>query len=112
MAIPGNSQGRVFRLAPAILGIASGAVFDTSSGATWSSINTGLPSTAANVRGIVIAPKTPATIYATTLAVDGFGAIFKTTDGAASWRAIGSVSRVSSVVVDACAKNTTGASIE
>jgi photosystem II stability/assembly factor-like uncharacterized protein len=100
MANPGNSFGRVFRLAPTILGIASGLAVHTSWGATWSEIDSGLSRTEVNLRTIVVAPKTPATIYASAFGADGSGRIFKTTDGAASWKAISSIVAVNSVFVD------------
>jgi hypothetical protein len=94
-----NSAGREFRLAAAILVITSGVAIDSSWAATWTEINTGLPSTAVDVNTITIAPATPSTIYAHTNGADG-GSIFKTTDGAASWKAISSVVGVNSLVVD------------
>src|SRR5689334_5849312 len=90
----------VFRVFPAILGIASGLVCTTGWGATWSQINAGLPSTSVNVRAIVVAPRTPATIYASVLSADGSGHLFKTTDGAANWKPISSVVGANSIVVD------------
>jgi photosystem II stability/assembly factor-like uncharacterized protein len=95
-----NSVGREFRLAVAILVIAGGVAINSSRAATWTEINTGLPSTAVDVSSIAIAPTTPSTIYARTFSANGSGGIFKTTDGAGSWRAISSVVGVNSLVVD------------
>jgi photosystem II stability/assembly factor-like uncharacterized protein len=100
MANPGNSSGHVFLLASAILGIGSGLVVHTGWGATWSEIDAGLSSTDLSVRAIVVAPKAPATLYASALGPDGAGRIFKSTDGAASWEAISSIVAVNSVFVD------------
>jgi photosystem II stability/assembly factor-like uncharacterized protein len=100
MANPGSPPGRVFRLAPAILGIASGLALGTGWGATWSEIDAGLPGADVNVRTIVVAGGTPSTIYASAIDADGSGHIFKTTDGAASWKALSSLVGASSVFVD------------
>src|ERR1041385_928513 len=100
MANPGNSFGWVFRLSPGILGIPTALLFNASWGATWSEIDAGLPSTGVNVRAVVVAPRTPTTIYASAFGADGSGRIFKTTDGAASWKRISSIVGVNSVFVD------------
>src|SRR5882724_1821648 len=80
--------------------IASGLLISTCSAATWSGINAGLPAAVVRVGSIVIVPKTPSTIYARTFGSDGSGAIFKSTDGATSWKAISSIVGVNAVVVD------------
>ena len=96
-----NFAGRVFCLAPAILLITSGIVFETSWCANWSEINTGLPKTGVRVSSIVIPAKTSSTIYARTFSPDGTGGgLFKSTDAAASWKAIGSVVGVGNLVAD------------
>jgi len=88
-------------VAPATLGIASGLLIGACSAATWSGINAGLPATGVRVGSIVLAPKTPSTIYARAIGADGSGTLFKSTDGAASWKAISSIVGVNAVVVDA-----------
>jgi photosystem II stability/assembly factor-like uncharacterized protein len=95
-----NSVERALRLAVVILLLTSGVVIDTSQAASWSQVNTGLPGAVVNVTSIAIAPAQHSTIYAHTLGVDGIGGIFKTTDGAGSWKTISSVVGVNFLVVD------------
>jgi photosystem II stability/assembly factor-like uncharacterized protein len=87
-------------LGPAILFMTAALAIQTGRAATWSEINAGLPVTGVEVAKIVVAPSTPSTLYANARRPDGTGAIFKTTDGARSWRDIGSVTGATSVVVD------------
>lgn len=96
----GNSFGWVFRLSPAILGIAAGLVLNTGWGATWTEIDTGLPSTGVNARAIVVAPGSPSTIYVSGFGADGSSRIFKTTDGGANWKPISSIVAANSIFVD------------
>ena len=96
----GNVVGHARRLAAAILVVASGVVIDTSRAASWSPVNTGLPSAAVNVNAVAIVPAQSSTIYARTTSADGTGGIFKTTDGAGSWKAISNVVGVYSLAVD------------
>jgi photosystem II stability/assembly factor-like uncharacterized protein len=91
----------VFGLAAVILVLTSGA-----GAASWSEINTGLPSAAVDVSALVISPTTPSTVYALTRSVDYTGGIFKTTDGAGSWRAISSVVRANFLIVDPTTSST------
>jgi photosystem II stability/assembly factor-like uncharacterized protein len=100
MANPANFLLRALRPVSAILGIASGLVLNSSRAATWSEIDSALPSAGVNVRAVVIASKTPATIYATATGAEGSSYIFKTTDGAATWRPISSTVLANSVLVD------------
>ncbi len=95
MRIRSKSAGRALCLV-----IASGVFIDTSRAASWSEINTGLSSAAVNVSSIVIVPAQPSTLYARTIGADGIGGIFKTTDGAGTWKAISNVVGVNSLVVD------------
>src|SRR5690242_20212463 len=95
-----DSFGWLFRLSLGVFAVASGVVFNTGWGATWSEIDAGLPSTAVNIRAIAVAPRTPATIYASAISADGSGRLYKTTNGAANWRAVSSIVGVSSVFVD------------
>src|SRR5215470_14233085 len=96
-----NSVRRLFRLAPAILAIAAELLSGRCSAATWTGINAGLPATGVRVGSIAVAPKTPSTIYARAIGADGSGSLFKSTDGAASWKAISNIVGVNAVVVDA-----------
>ena len=100
MANPANFLLRARRPVSAILGIASGLVLNSSRAATWSEIDSALPSTGVSVRAVAIASKTPATIYATAAGADGSSYIFKTTDGAATWKPISSTVLGNSVLVD------------
>src|SRR5262250_3341719 len=96
-----NSVRRLFRLAPAILAIAAELLSGRCSAATWTGINAGLPATGVKVGSIAVAPKTPSTIFARAISADGSGSLFKSTDGAASWKAISNIIGVNAVVVDA-----------
>jgi photosystem II stability/assembly factor-like uncharacterized protein len=82
-----------------------GGVFKSTDGAvSWQAVNNGLPCREGQggcpngvmgpaVRALVIDPTTPTTLYVGTQyggvdgSVDGSGAVFKSTDGAASWQA-------------------------
>jgi photosystem II stability/assembly factor-like uncharacterized protein len=74
-------------LAPQVLyaGTDQGVYKSTNGGAIWRSV--GLPTQ--QVRGLVLDPQVPSTIYAGTLAFSGSG-IFKSTDSGASWRLMNS----------------------
>jgi photosystem II stability/assembly factor-like uncharacterized protein len=85
-------------LVSAILVIISGAAIDTMRAATWSAINTGLSSVDVSVNSIVIAPSS--TLYANTRTPLGATGIFKTTDGAGTWKALSSIVGAGSLVVD------------
>src|SRR5439155_6256077 len=68
----------------------NGGVFkSTDGGADWSPVNTGLPSP--NISALAVDPQTPATLYASvsmgSFAFPSSGAVFKSTDGGASWSA-------------------------
>src|SRR5207244_4053229 len=99
-----HSVRRALSRAAAILVLAAGVTLDTARAATWRAINTGLPAIAAGVNSLAIDPATPSTIYALTLS-GGVGitpvpGLFKTTDGGANWKAVGSVGGVASLVID------------
>src|SRR5215467_10871686 len=96
-----NSVRRLLQLAPAILAIATELLSGRCSAATWTGINVGLPATGVKVGSIAVAPKTPSTIYARAIGADGSGSLFKSTDAAASWKAISSIVGVNALVVDA-----------
>src|SRR5262245_16852929 len=74
--------------------------------ATWSETNTGLPSAVPGVIALTVNRKTPSTLYARTTE----GSVFKSTDGAATWRPLGSVAGVASLVVDPTTSSTVYAS--
>ena len=93
-----SSVRRAFRLALGVLGMA--CAVGASGAATWTAINTGLPASPVNVSSIVIAPKAPSIIYARTYSADGSGGLFKSTDGAASWKAMSSIVQVNAVIAD------------
>src|SRR5262249_24939979 len=64
--------------------VAGGVFKSTDGGATWSSINNGLPSNLA--MAIVVDPVTPSTVYVTMAPHVGvLGGVFKSTNGGANW---------------------------
>ena len=65
-------------------------------GASWSESNTGLPGVTAGVRSLTVDPLAPSTIYA----LSNNGGIFKSTDGAGSWRRLGGIAGASYLVLD------------
>jgi photosystem II stability/assembly factor-like uncharacterized protein len=79
-------------LAPAIFFLTSGMVF----GANWQQINSGLPITVAGVKALIVDPKTPSTLYAST----ANGSVFKTTDGGGSWTPLSTVTAVNLLIGD------------
>src|SRR4026208_128847 len=64
--------------------------------ATWRETNNGLPGAVPGVEALTVDPRAPSTIYARTNA----GSVFKSTDGAGSWRPLSSIAGVSFLVVD------------
>ena len=72
----------------------SGVLKSTNGGASWSSVNSGLPFNKASdgssylywVRALVVDPQNSNTVYAGTAG----GGVFKSTDGGASWSALNS----------------------
>lgn len=73
----------LYALSPSgLLFFATTSVFKTTDGgASWNTINTGLP--AASIDGLAIDPATPTTVYAGTAS----SGVFKTTNGGGSWSA-------------------------
>ncbi len=65
-------------------------------GASWSAINNGLPTTIIGVTAITVDPSAPSTLYART----SRGALFKSTDAAASWTLLAGAGTVSFLAID------------
>jgi photosystem II stability/assembly factor-like uncharacterized protein len=85
-------MGRRMGVVAAILVMTSGSIW----GASWREINSGLPTAVAGAGGLAIDPTTPSTLYSW----GSGGALFRSTDGAASWNIVNSVTGVSWLVVD------------
>jgi photosystem II stability/assembly factor-like uncharacterized protein len=64
--------------------------------ATWSEANNGLPAAVPGVEALTVDPQAPSTIYART----NEGRIFKSTDGAGSWRPLSTITGVYFLAVD------------
>ena len=88
----------------AILMVTAAVIPVTSRAASWSEIDTGLPGVGVGVNALAIDPASPSTLYAQTVSNGQSSAVvpslFKTTDGGASWRAVGSVSSVICLAID------------
>jgi photosystem II stability/assembly factor-like uncharacterized protein len=65
-------------------------------GGSWTAINSGLPGAIQGVTGVAIDPAVPSTIYAWSSAGD----VFKSMDGAASWKPVGGFGGVNLLVID------------
>jgi photosystem II stability/assembly factor-like uncharacterized protein len=65
-------------------------------GAGWTPINAGLPSSFFGITALTVDPSAPSTLYATTPG----GSLFKSTDAAASWKAVGGVVGLSFLAID------------
>src|SRR5579863_2870760 len=66
-------------------------------GASWTPINSGLPGATKGVTGLTIDLAVPSTLYAWT----SDGDVFKSTDGAASWKPVGGIGGgVNALVID------------
>ena len=76
----------------ALLVTAGGSIFAES----WSAINAGLPGTTAGVATVTVGPSIPSILYVRT----NGGGIFKSTDGAVSWKPIGGVDDVKFLGID------------
>jgi len=85
-------MGKRIGIVAAILCMSSGSIW----GAGWREINSGLPTAVAGAGGLAIDPTTPSTLYSW----GSVGALFKSTDGAVSWKIINGVTGVSWLVVD------------
>src|SRR5215472_15351477 len=81
-----NHARHCFGLVTAILVMSSGSI----SAASWRGINSGLPSAVAGASGLAIDPATPSTIYSW----GSSGALFKSTDGAATWNIVHGIAGV------------------
>ena len=76
--------------------------------ARWTPINTGFPSIGISVNSLVVDPVSPSTLYALTTTqstLGGLGAtvvpvLFKSTDAAANWTAVDTVSGVTCLAID------------
>jgi photosystem II stability/assembly factor-like uncharacterized protein len=73
-------------------GVSSSSIW----GASWRDLNGGLPSAVAGASGLAIDPTTPSTLYSWTWN----GALFKSTDGAGSWKTVNGVTGANWLVVD------------
>ena len=56
--------------------------------ATWSALNNDLPASPVNVVSIDISPAQSSTLFARSIGSDGVSAIFKSTDGAGTWKVL------------------------
>ena len=65
-------------------------------GGSWTPINSGLPSTTPGVVTLAIDPTTPSTLYACTRGGD----VFKSMDGAASWKPVGGIGGATVIAID------------
>lgn len=65
-------------------------------GGSWTAINSGLPGAIQGVVGLTIDPAVPSTLYACTSGGD----VFKSMDGAASWKPLGGVGGANLLVLD------------
>jgi photosystem II stability/assembly factor-like uncharacterized protein len=90
MDIP-NHPMRALRIAVLFV-LSGGSTF----GANWSESNTGLPVGTLGVRSLTVDPLAPSTIYA----LSNNGGVFKSTDGAGSWRMLGGIAGASYLVLD------------
>ena len=68
--------------------------------ATWNAINAGLPATPVTVAGITISRAQPSTLFARTIGPDGVSALFKSTDGAATWTVLSSLVGAGTLAID------------
>ena len=87
-----RNLGRALTLSVAILGINTGVARS----ARWTEISTGLTGTVAGVRSLVIDRATGSTLYVQTAG----NAVFKSTDGGASWKVLGSITGVLVLALD------------
>ena len=92
MLAPTNRVRPWVGLFAAILLTSSGSIL----GASWREIDEGLPSAVAGASGLAIDPTNPSTLYSW----GSSGALFKSTDGAASWNIVNGITGVSWLVVD------------
>ncbi len=88
-----------------VAGNSGGVLKSANRGGSWTAVNSGLPLTTESrygVTALTIDPVTPTTIYAF-----NYGDLFKSTDGAESWRAIPSPSRAcGSLTIDPLSPST------
>src|SRR5437667_11557202 len=81
-----NHARHWFGLAAALLVLSSGSTW----GASWREMNSGLPSAVAGASGLAIDPATPSTLYSW----GSNGVLFKSTDGAATWKIVNGIAGV------------------
>ncbi|HEY2860545.1 MAG TPA: hypothetical protein VGJ21_19150 [Terracidiphilus sp.] len=72
------------------------------SAARWTSINTGLPNSFFGLATLTVDPSAPATVYAVTTQ----GSLFKSTDAAASWKAVSGIVGPSFLAIDPTTSST------
>jgi uncharacterized protein (TIGR03437 family) len=77
-------------------------------GASWTRINAGLPNSFFGITTLTVDPSSPSTLYAITLG----GSLFKSTDAAASWRAVSGVLGLSFLAIDPKNSSTTYAATQ
>jgi photosystem II stability/assembly factor-like uncharacterized protein len=87
-----------------ILFLTAGLVH-TSGAASWVQVNTGLTGIPAGVNSVVVDPKTPSTLYALTVnpglpSASSTNGLFKSTDGAASWKPLANAGVVITLAID------------
>ena len=82
-----NRARHWFGLLAAVLVVASGSIW----GAGWRRIGNDLPSSVAGASGLAIDPATPSTLYSW----GSGGALFKSSDGAATWKIVNGIAGVS-----------------
>jgi len=90
-----------FAIGAAILFTISGILLAAGVPESWREINAGLPGAGVGVGALVFDPANRAVIYARTYG----GNIFKSTDGAASWRELSNILGVNSLVIDPTASS-------
>jgi photosystem II stability/assembly factor-like uncharacterized protein len=84
----------------AVLAIACAFLPHTLQSATWSAINAGLPGSSLRVASIAISPAQPSILFARTIGSGGVSALFKSTDGAATWNVLSSLVGPGSLALD------------
>jgi len=86
-----------------VAAIGSGVFKSTDGGASWTAVNSGLPTIYLTVNTLVVDPQNPRTVYAGVAGDSAQAGVFKTTDGGISWSALNSgltTLSVSSLAID------------
>ena len=95
LAVMGSHSAIAVRALILITLLATAAV--SMLGGSWTAINSGLPGGTKGITGLTLDPAVPSTLYAWTSSGD----VFKSMDGAASWKPVGSIGGgVNVLVVD------------